>query len=338
MTGKNSDTSSESAVDLPPVKVIPPLKPGKTITKKRPSKKANAGDQTTQQPSLDDKNDGNYEQRVDIPDNQEAEDDKASQKKRNSKKAAPAHQPTTAPPVHQTSPAPAPQTAAAADLIDSDDDDLLLSGDESDCEHEEVTGIDIKAIKFDEVKETLGRANINDKTLKSYILAYNPFANKVGSLPSERNGKADDVLDRYINEQYEANPKACNLGKMNHLICMIKILFPLVYVSIPNAKAMFKNWKATTNPESATAINFAMARVFEDYMHRMAQPFAVAALLILQAGMLRPCEVLELKREDIRLPGDIVLTGADTSVAGLVINSGKTAKMENRESPSSKMK
>lgn len=33
-----------------------------------------------------------------------------------------------------------------------------------------------------------------------------------------------------------------------------------------------------------------------------------------------------MKRDDIHLPGDIVLTGAISRVAGLVINNGKTAK------------
>lgn len=42
--------------------------------------------------------------------------------------------------------------------------------------------------------------------------------------------------------------------------------------------------------------------------------------------MLRPCEVPQLTRNDIRIPGDIVLTSTNGRVAGLVINNGKTAK------------
>lgn len=69
-----------------------------------------------------------------------------------------------------------------------------------------------------------------------------------------------------------------------------------------------------------------MARGFADYLHRMAQQFAASALIVQQVAMLRPCKVLDLTRDDIRLPGDIVLTGTSGRVAGLVITNGKTAK------------
>lgn len=116
---------------------------------------------------------------------------------------------------------------------------------------------------------------------------------------------------------------------MNHLLCMIKILFPLVYVSIQNAKTTIKNWKKTTNPKPTKSIKSSMARRFTAYLHRMAQPFAAAALIVQQAAMLRPCEVIDLTRNDIRLAGDIELTGARSRVAGLVITNVKTAKKGN---------
>lgn len=129
------------------------------------------------------------------------------------------------------------------------DDELDLSDDEDNETDSIQEEIQLRAVKFDDVKNTLGRDNINNKTLKSYITAFNAFVNKVRALPTERNGKADDKIEQYISEQFESNPEAGNLTKMNNLVCMIKILHPRIYASITNSKATLKNWTHTTKPQ-----------------------------------------------------------------------------------------
>lgn len=134
----------------------------------------------------------------------------------------------------------------------SDEDELELSEDEEEAADTNPEDTELKEVKIDEVKNPLGRENINDKTLKSYITAYNTFVSKVRMLPTERNRKSDDTIEQYISDQFDSNPKAGNLAKMTHLVCMIKILFPRVYVSITKAKTILKNWNKTKK----TAINY----------------------------------------------------------------------------------
>lgn len=108
---------------MPPVKVIPPLKPGKSICKKRSNKKQappSAPAKISQQPPPDTKKSGNKEQTIDNHEHPE-----------------------------------------------SDDEDPELSDEENNPEGISTTETELKTLKSDEVKDTLGRANINDKALKS---------------------------------------------------------------------------------------------------------------------------------------------------------------------------
>lgn len=183
----------------------------------------------------------------------------------------------------------------------------------------------LKKADYKKVKTSLGRSNINDNTLRTYISAYSAFVERIKELPNE-DKKSDDKINRYVEEMHRENPRPGNLAKMNQLISMLKIMNPRVFVSIPLTKVTIKNWKKSHNPQSATAINSLMARAFAAFLQRMGEPFAAAALIIQQAALLRPCEVLALTSEDIRLPGDFVLEGAGEREAGLIITNGKTAK------------
>lgn len=58
------------------------------------------------------------------------------------------------------------------------------------------TSIKLEKIRFEDVKERLERASVNDKTLKGYCTAYNVFAEKVKVLPNEEEGEADEVIER----------------------------------------------------------------------------------------------------------------------------------------------
>lgn len=217
MTGNEKENSNETDKELPPVKVVSPLKTGKLISKNRSNKKhapQSERIEINQQPLPDGKKHGNKEQTTD---NHEPPDTKNSGNKE--------------------------QTTGNSDSTESDDEDLETLEDENKPEVISAMETQLKTLKFDEVKDKLGRENMNDKTLKSYISAYNTFLGKVTTLPSGRNGKVDDTLDRYINEQYDEKKKVVNLAKMTHLICMIKIIYPQIYVSILNAKTTLKNRK-----------------------------------------------------------------------------------------------
>lgn len=82
----------------------------------------------------------------------------------------------------------------------------------------------------------------------------------------------------------------------------------------------------THKPQSETAIKSIMEQRFAQFLGRKGEQYAAAALIIQQAAFIRPCEVLKLTRGEVRLPGSIVLEGAQSRVAAVVIKNAKTAK------------
>lgn len=136
MTGKEADSSDETEIELPQVKVIPPLKPGKTINKKRGIKKHIVGE------PQEGKNTSSKAQASEIPDLQESDHDKLTKtKKHRGKKYAPTS--GKAGVTDQT-----PQATGSPELIESDDEDFMLSDDYSDKDYKNGTETELKTIKF----------------------------------------------------------------------------------------------------------------------------------------------------------------------------------------------
>lgn len=106
----------------------------------------------------------------------------------------------------------------------------------------------------------------------------------------------------------------------------VKILHPAIYSNIPVTRITLTNWKKSHAPKSATAINTLMARAFAYFLQIIGEPYSPAALFIQQAAYLRPCEVLALKRQQSRLPGNVALRGSPPWAAAVVITNAKTAK------------
>lgn len=79
-------------------------------------------------------------------------------------------------------------------------------------------------------------------------------------------------------------------------------------------------------PQSATAIKSVMTQGFASFLVRIGEKYAAATLIVQQSGLLRPCEVLNLTREYVRLPGSIVLKVSGQRVVKLVIRNAKTEK------------
>lgn len=197
-------------------------------------------------------------------------------------------------------------------------------------QHEQPVDTDndvrLKHAVFEDVRQSIARANINDNTLRQYCKAYKELVDTVKSLPNPETGKADDTIEKYVMDQHKLNPRPGSLSKVTQALCMLKIMHPKVYTNLPVTRITLNNWKKSHVPKSATAINTLMARGFASFLHRISEHYAAAALIVQQAACLRPCEVLGLKQRHVRLPGSIALRGAGPRVAALVITNGKTAK------------
>lgn len=109
---------------------------------------------------------------------------------------------------------------------------------------------------------------------------------------------------------------------------MIRILHPKIFVHLTTFKITFKQWKMTHKPKSVTKINYVMLKGFESILGRIVEHCVAEALIIQKAGFLRPCEVLNLTRQDMRLLGRIVFEGVGKRVAEVVIKNDKKAKNE----------
>lgn len=77
---------------------------------------------------------------------------------------------------------------------DSEDEQEILIDDK-----ESEDDIKLTKITFDDVKDRLGRASVNDKTLRLYFNAYNTFVETNPSLPCANLGEAesDHLYDSY---------------------------------------------------------------------------------------------------------------------------------------------
>lgn len=186
--------------------------------------------------------------------------------------------------------------------------------------------IQLKEVHFDDLKDSLARSKVNDKTLKAYVALYNAFAKHVQSLPTCDKDETDATIEKYIADQYVENKKPGNMTKMNQLHSMIRIIHPKIHSHLPLTKDTLNNWKHDHAPQSATAINSVMTRVFASYLSRSGELYAAAAIVIQQARFLRPIEMLNLKRGDVKLPVHLSLDRVKKKVIGLVINNGKQSR------------
>lgn len=187
-----------------------------------------------------------------------------------------------------------------------------------------VEEIKLIQVSVNDVRTKLFHSNFIDETLDLNCAAYNIFAEKVDILPSNHFGEADDLIETYINDQFDHNPGEANMNKTNELMDIVKIMHAKLYVDLPMAKDTLSIWGQHISSLPAPVINSPIARAFASFLHRSGEPYAAATLVVQQAAWLRASEVFKLTANDIRLPGDAVLNGAGERVAGLVINNGKT--------------
>lgn len=132
-------------------------------------------------------------------------------------------------------------------------------------------GVKLKAAVFDEVRQSIAKANINDNTLHQYCKAYKEFVDTVKWLSNPETGSADEAIEKCVMDQQKLNLRPGCLSKVMQALCMLKIMHPKVYKNIPVTRLTLSNWKKYHVPKSATEINKLMARGSASFLNRIGE-------------------------------------------------------------------